>query len=93
MKSQLVHWNDPDNRRCHVLSGRSVHNTRIESLWLQLGRMTWYYISLFRVGMGKVRLRLGRPILDPSNPWHLHALHVVFLPLLQGDCDRFRFCW
>jgi len=43
--------------------------------------------------MGKLRLRQGRPILDPSDPWHLHALHVVYLPILQKSLDKFRWAW
>ena len=92
-RAQLLHWDDPGNTHHHVLTGRSVHNTRIESLWLQLGRMTWYFIALFRVQMGKCRLRFGRPILDASNPGHLHALHIVFLPRIQEKLDTFRWAW
>ena len=70
-----------------MITGTSVHNQRIERLWVDLRRvLISYYIRLFshleNVGA-----------LDRLNEEHLFALHYVFLPRINRGIDEFVLDW
>ena len=70
-----------------VLTGRSVHNQRIERLWVDLGAQVIHY---FRDVFHHLESCCN---LDPLNELHLFALHFVFLPRINRILVEFVTAW
>ncbi|XP_052809272.1 uncharacterized protein LOC128237730 [Mya arenaria] len=66
------------------ITGRSVHNQRIERLWREVwtGCNALYYGLFFSME--------DDGILDVTNERHMLALHLVFKPRIQQHLDNFR---
>ena len=70
-----------------MITGRSVHNQRIERLWRNVfsGCVSYFYF-LFRTMEAEQQLN-SDSIVD------LLALHYIFLPRVQAQLDAFREGW
>ena len=61
-----------------AITGSSIHNQRIESLWVDLsGIVTSHFIELFSYMERQL-------LLDPESEIDLYALHYVFIPRINN---------
>ena len=70
--------------RGSFIPGPSTHNQRIERLWRDVFRCVchMYYYIFYGMEMSG--------ILNPADPMHLFALHLVFLPQINLAMDEYR---
>ncbi|KAJ7720708.1 hypothetical protein B0H16DRAFT_1666429 [Mycena metata] len=73
--------------RASFIWGSSTHNTRIERLWVEVGSQ---FARRWRAFFYRLEALHG---LDRSNPHHLWLLHLLFLDMINNDCDDFRAEW
>ncbi|KAG9272109.1 hypothetical protein AMEX_G13061 [Astyanax mexicanus] len=74
------------NRNSHI-TGRSVHNQRIERLWRDVYE---HALDLFYQIFVSLE---DHSALHPDNELHLFALHWIFLPQIQRHIKSFRDAW
>lgn len=65
----------------------STHNTRIERLWVEVGRN---FCRSWRAFFNRLEDQFG---LDCSNPGHIWLLQTLFLDDLNTDCESFMSEW
>jgi hypothetical protein len=70
-----------------VITGLSVHNQRIERLWVDVGRCVISYFKDVFIYME------NNGILDPDNVVDLIALEFVFTPKINRNLDEFVSQW
>eukprot|EP00794_Sanderia_malayensis_P011470 gene11470-12666_t len=70
-----------------VITGSSVHNQRIERLWVDLSSVvTAHYINLFSYMEQQM-------LLDPDNEIHLNAVQYVYIPKINHALKMFVDQW
>jgi len=75
------------SRRGSFITGRSVHNQRIERLWRDVHKeVTHTLYERFYTMEDSGRL-------DPDNSIHRLALQTVYLPYINSQLSRFRKAW
>jgi hypothetical protein len=65
----------------------STHNTRIERLWVEVGRN---FCRTWRAFFYRLEDQFG---LDSSDPSHIWLLQALFLDDINTDCDLFVQEW
>ena len=70
-----------------MIPHRSMHNTRIEQLWLESG---CHFARAWRAFFTRLERLYS---LDRDDPQHIWLLHSLFLDDIQHDCHDFQMHW
>lgn len=70
-----------------VITGMSVHNQRIERLWVDVHRYVLGHFRNIFIHMEETN------VLDRDDELDLYALHYVYLPRIQAALDEFSSSW
>ncbi|KAK0143146.1 hypothetical protein N1851_018730 [Merluccius polli] len=73
--------------RSSYITGRSVHNQRIERMWRDVYE---HALDLFYQIFTSLE---DQGTLNPDNEVHLFTLHRIFFPLIQQSLESFRDAW
>jgi hypothetical protein len=73
--------------RASFMWGPSVFNTRIERLWVEVGRRFVRQWRAFFTRLEQCHL------LEKNNPYHRWLLHHLFLDSINEDCQAFCNDW
>lgn len=73
--------------RASFMWGSSIFNTRIERMWVEVGKRFAHSWHAFFLWLERMHL------LDCKNKAHLWLLHFLFLELINTDCDNFADEW
>ena len=73
--------------RGSMITGRSVHNQRIERLWRDVfnGCVASFYHHFYELEEAG--------LLDPCDECDIFALHFIYLPILNSRLQQFRNAW
>ena len=70
-----------------MITGRSVHNQRMERLWLEVKmKVVSFYKSIFH-------FLEERNLLDPLSEMHLCALQYVYCPRINRSLEELTNSW